>query len=126
MQSFLRNIPSILFDTAYAFDYSVEMLMHHHTLATNLEAIRKQGLLARKSRGKRKAVWVHTSALMGWACQHMLARRIGGVHKLVCLTVDVPKSWLIRHGKGVYYCMQDIPVERIVRVTGYALTTVEM
>lgn len=101
------------------------MLMHHHTRRSLLPGIRERGLLASKSRGARKAVWVHTSSLAAWACEHMLRRRIP-LDQLVCVTVDIPRSWLKKHGQtGVYYVMRDIPPDRIVCVGGYRMEAIE-
>jgi hypothetical protein len=58
----------------------------------------------------------------------MLAKRVGGLDDVVCLVVDVPRSWLKRLGghKGMYYVPQDIPVERLKGVVSYAVTEVSL
>lgn len=100
------------------------MILHHHTLARMLPSIRRRGLLASKARMKRKAVWVHTSNRTTWACDHMLSKGMGPLDKLVDITVNVPRSWLTRHAKGIWYVNRDIPPGRIVKVEAYTVSKV--
>jgi len=37
----------------------------------------------------------------------------------VILEVEVPRSWLRRSRKGLWYCMRDIPATRIRRLFGF-------
>ena len=37
----------------------------------------------------------------------------------VVLEVDVPRSWLRRSKKGLWYCTRDIPADRIRRVLAF-------
>ena len=100
------------------------MLVHHHTHRRNLSGIRAGGLKTAKSRGARKVVWLHTSSLAAWACEHMLRRRIP-LADLVCVTVDVPRSWLKKTcWTGVWTVDRDIPTDRIVAVGGYRMEAV--
>ena len=42
------------------------------------------------------------------------------LHKaVITLEVDVPRSWLRRSRKGLWYCTRDIPAERIRRLFGF-------
>jgi hypothetical protein len=36
------------------------------------------------------------------------------------LLADVPRAWLRKNCKGLWYCIHDIPPERIPRVLGFA------
>lgn len=98
------------------------MRLYHTTTVGRLESILAQGLLTAYSRGKLPAVWLHGTRLGPWACRHMMARPGVSVERLVRLTVDVPRTWLTRRGKGVYYCLRDIPAERILSVAYFGVT----
>jgi hypothetical protein len=39
---------------------------------------------------------------------------------VVILLVDVPRAWLRKNGKGLWYCTQDIPPDRIRPVLSFA------
>jgi hypothetical protein len=89
------------------------MLLRHATPARNLPSIGKRGLLCRKSRGRRKVVWLHAPAKSAWAAIHMVERHGGRVEHVAVLEVEVPRSWLRRSRKGLWYSLLDIPPERI-------------
>lgn len=93
-----------------------EMIVQHATLRRNLESIRRRGLLTQFSRGRLKAVWLHTRAREPWACGHCVLRHGGRIEDVVVLLVDVPRSQLKRHAglRGVYYLPADVPPGRIV------------
>lgn len=99
------------------------MRLYHHTLRRNLHSILSRGLLAGKSRGAIRGVWLHTSQWKASACKHMLSKRVGGMGEVVCLVVDVPRSWLRRLGghKGMYYVLGDIPVSRLKGIVSYTV-----
>ncbi|MGH7391445.1 MAG: hypothetical protein ACREM3_18590, partial [Candidatus Rokuibacteriota bacterium] len=92
------------------------MQLRHATLKTNLESIRRDGLLPSKSRGKRQAVWLHTFSRTPWAILHMETRHRAKLRDVIILTVDVPRSWVTRHQTGLWYCARVIPRERIIAV----------
>lgn len=99
-------------------------IMYHATSVRNLASILKWGLLTSKSRQKRAAVWFVPKRGFGWACQHAVKRNGGRIEDVVVLAVDVPRSWLVRHKGGLWYCMRDVPADRINGVTVYK--TMEM
>jgi len=92
------------------------MLLRHATPARNLNSILRLGLLCSCSRGKLPVVWACSAARSSWACLHVIRRHGGRVESTVVLEVDVPRSWLRRSRKGLWYCPRDIPPERIRRV----------
>jgi hypothetical protein len=51
-----------------------------------------------------------------WAVLHVIRRHGGRVEAVLTLLVDVPRSWLRRSRKGLWYCPRDIPPDRIRRV----------
>lgn len=104
------------------------MKLYHHTLRRNLQSIMEKGLLAAKSRGKLKAVWLHTTTWKAAACRHMLAKRIGGLADVVCVVVDVPRSRLKRLGghRGMYYVLQDVEPECIKGLVSYTVEEVSL
>lgn len=101
------------------------MILHHTTTRKNASAILASALLCRKARGKLKAVWMHTRSRSVWAIRHVAIRRGCSVEEIVRLELDVPRSWLRRFGRGVWYCMRDIPADR-VRVVSTFLSVEEV
>jgi hypothetical protein len=89
------------------------MLLRHATLARNLPGIIQAGLLTSKSQGKLPAVWFCNAAKTLWAAVHVVKRHGGRIESVVVLESDVPRSWLRRSKKGLWYCPRDIPSERI-------------
>jgi hypothetical protein len=96
------------------------MLLRHATLIRNLPGIERHGLLCRKSKGKRAVVWLHTPAKSFWAALHTVRRHGGRVEAVVILLVDVPRAWLRKSRKGLWYSVRDIPADRIRRVLSFA------
>jgi hypothetical protein len=96
------------------------MLQRHATLARNLPGIIKGGLLTSKSKGKLAAVWLHSPSCSGWAGWHTVKRHGGRIEEVVILELDVPRKWLRRSKRGLYYCTRDIPPERIRGVVTFA------
>jgi RNA:NAD 2'-phosphotransferase (TPT1/KptA family) len=90
--------------------------LRHATLAKNLPGILRRGLLCSKSRGKKKVVWLHAPAASSWATLHTVKRHGRRVEEVVILEVDVPRSWLRRSRRRLWYCGRDIPPGRIRHV----------
>jgi hypothetical protein len=89
------------------------MRVRHATLARLLPSILRGGLLCSKSQGKKPVVWLHSPALTLWGCHHTVRRHGGRVEQVVILEVTVPRSWLRRSKKGLWYCVRDVPPDRI-------------
>ncbi|HEY7425028.1 MAG TPA: hypothetical protein VH682_12425 [Gemmataceae bacterium] len=89
------------------------MKLRHATPARNLASILKRGLLISKSKGKRKAVWLHATAKTSWAVLHTVKRHGGPVEQVVVLDISLPRRWLRRCKRGLWYCLRDIPAARI-------------
>ena len=96
------------------------MLLRHATLIRNLPGIERNGLLCSKSKGKLPVVWLHTPAKSFWGTLHTIKRHGGRAEAIVILLVDVPRAWLRRNRKGLWYSTQDIPVDHIRRVLSFA------
>jgi hypothetical protein len=92
------------------------MLLRHATTARNPNSILRLGLLFSHSQGKLPAVWAWSPARSWWAVLHVVKRHGGRVESTVVLELDVPRSWLRRNRKGLWYCPQDIPPDRIHRL----------
>src|SRR5438270_13926603 len=95
------------------------MLLRHATPLRNLPNIQRHGLLCSKSQGRLKAVWLATEGKSSWAALHVVERHGGRIEAVVTLEVDVPRSWLRRSRKGLWYCTGDIPAARIRRLFGF-------
>ena len=89
------------------------MLLRHATPARNLAGIRRAGLLTRKSQGRLKVVWLHAPDKTPWATLHTVKRHGGRVENVVVLEMNVPRSWLRRSKRGLWYCPRDVPPGRI-------------
>ncbi len=96
------------------------MFLRHATLARNLASICRAGLLTSKSQGKLPAVWLCSAVKTPWAAIHVTRRHGGRIENVVVLEIDVPRSWLRRSKRGLYYCRRDIPPERIRGVVTFA------
>jgi hypothetical protein len=96
------------------------MLLRHSTPKRNLPGIVRHGLLCGKSQGRLKAVWLHSPARTVWATLHVVKRHGGRVEDVVTLEVEVPRSWLRRNRRGVWYVAQDIPFDRVRRIVTFA------
>ena len=95
-------------------------MLRHATRARNLPGIIRGGLLTRKSRGQLAVVWACCRAKTAWAALHTIKRHGGRVEGVVILEIDVPRRWLRRSKRGLYYCPRDIPPERIRGVVTFA------
>ena len=95
------------------------MLLRHATPRKNLPGIKRAGLLTAKSRGRLPAVWLHSPARSAWATLHVVKRHGGRVENTVILELDVPRSWLRRSRKGVWYTKRDVPPDRLRRVLDF-------
>jgi hypothetical protein len=96
------------------------MLLRHATPLRNLTGIERRGLLCCKSQGRLPVVWLHTPAKSFWAALHTIKRHGGRAEAVVILLVDVPRAWLRKNRKGLWYCPHDIPPDRIRRVLSFA------
>ncbi len=96
------------------------MLLRHATLVRNLPGIERSGLLCRKSNGRLPVVWLHTPARSAWATLHTIRRHGGRAEAVLILLVDVPRAWLRKSRKGLWYSTRDVPADRIRRVLSFA------
>ena len=99
------------------------MLIRHATPVRNLRSIRSHGLLAARALGKRPAVWLHTAERSAWAALHTVRRHRCRAEAVAILILDLPRSWLTRSRRGLWYSLRDVPPARIVgHVTFAALS----
>lgn len=89
------------------------MLLRHATPGRNLSAICRDGLLCAKSQGRLPVIWLHTAAKTPWAVLHTVRRHGGRAENVVIVEVEIPRSWLRRSRRGLWYCNRDIPPERL-------------
>src|SRR5258708_7570330 len=100
------------------------MLIRHATPARNLRSVRARGLLTSLAQGRRPAVWLHTSERSAWAALHTVRRHKCRAESVAILILDIPRAWLTRSRRGLWYCLRDIPPARIVgHVTFDALSS---
>ena len=96
------------------------MRLHHVTLARSLAGICRGGLLASKSQGRLPAVWLCSAAKTPWAAIHVVKRHGGRIENVVILQIDVPRRWLRRSKRGLWYTLRDVPAGRIRGLITYA------
>jgi hypothetical protein len=96
------------------------MLLRHATLRRNLPSIGRHGLLFSKSQGRLPVVWLHAPSKSSWAVLHTIKPHGGRAEGVVIIEVDVPRSWLRRSRKKLWYCGRDIPPERFGRLITFA------
>jgi hypothetical protein len=70
--------------------------------------------------GQAPVVWFHTPGESTWALPHTIRRHGGRAEAVITLLVDVPRAWLHRSRKGLWYSARDIPPDRIRRVLSFA------
>ena len=95
------------------------MLLRHATPRRNGPAIRRAGLLASKSKGRLAVVRLHAPGKTAWAALHTVGRHGGRVEGVIVLELDIPRRWLRRNRRGLWYTPRDVPPERIKRVIDF-------
>jgi len=97
------------------------MRLIHCTLRTWLESISSRGLLTCYATGARDAVWFATPANVYWAVHHVSLKRRTNVKDVVVIEVDVPRSWLTKHKRGIWYSRRDVPPSRFLSIRSATL-----
>jgi hypothetical protein len=95
------------------------MLLRHAAPRRNLPGIKRAGLLTAKSQGRLPAVWLHAPARSAWAAIHVARRHGGRVENVVVLEIDLPRSWLRRNRKRIWFTRRDVPPSRFRRVIDF-------
>jgi hypothetical protein len=98
------------------------MLLRHATLRRSLPGIGRHGLLCRKSLGLKKVIWLHAPGKSAWALLHTVRRHGGRIEDVVILELDIPRGWLRKSKRGLWYSVRDIPFGRVVRLIDFATT----
>jgi hypothetical protein len=63
---------------------------------------------------------LHVPAQSFGATLHTIKRHGGRAEAVLILLVDVPRAWLRKNRKGLWYSVRDIPADRIRRVLSFA------
>lgn len=86
------------------------MILYHATPLYNDKSISRLGLLVSEcdSRSKIKAIWLHTKGRQDWAAAHISMRHGMLVKNILFLEISIPKRFLTRYKRGIYYCKCDI------------------
>jgi hypothetical protein len=96
------------------------VLVRHATPTRNLPSIQRDGLLTGKSQGRLPVVWLHAASKTAWATLHTVKRHGGRIEDVVILETAVPRHWLRRNRRGLWYCVRDVPPERFRRLIAFA------
>src|SRR4051812_6059624 len=94
--------------------------IRHATPKRNLPSIEALGLLTRKSKGKKPVVWLHASSKTAWAMLHTVKRHGGRIEDVVVLEASVPRKWLRKSKRGLWYSVRDVPPDRFKRTLRFA------
>jgi hypothetical protein len=78
-----------------------------------LNSILRRGLLCSKSRGRLPVVWLHAPGRSAWALLHTVRRHGGRAEAVIVIELEVPRRWLRRSRKGLWYCPRDVPPGRV-------------
>ena len=92
------------------------MIIYHVTNKCNLKSIMSTGLDPAYAVNKREAVWGVSHSLIGWAISHTLAKPRDAestTNDLVILQVNVPRSWVKKYRRRIYYVPRLIQPGRI-------------
>jgi hypothetical protein len=95
------------------------MLLRYATPARNLNSILRRGLLCSRSQGRMPVVWLHTPGRSPWAVLHTVGRHGGRPEAVVVIEVEVPRRWLRRSRKGLWYSLRDVPPECFRRLLDF-------
>ena len=95
------------------------MRLRHATLRRNGPGIGRAGLLASRSKGRLAVVWLHAPGKTAWAALHTVIRHGGRIEGVIVLELDVPRRWLRRSRRGLWYTPRDVPPDRIKRVIDF-------
>lgn len=92
----------------------MSVILWHATPRRNVKSIRRRGLLASKSLGKLRAVWLHTASNMPWAVLHTAKRHRCPADDVIVIAVRVGRQ-LVRRGarRGLWYSTADVPADRL-------------
>jgi hypothetical protein len=96
-------------------DSTVRVLCHT-TPVRNLGSIRTFGLSPAFARGRMRVVWLHAPSRSRWATRHCAVRHHVADADMVLIRVAVPRAWLHRRSRGVWWCDQVIPPSCIVSI----------
>lgn len=83
-------------------------------------SILKAGLLCKKSQGRLQVVWLHSPAKSTWAMLHTVKRHGGRIESVAVIELKVPRRWLRKSRRGLWYCTRDIAPFRFRRMVNFA------
>lgn len=91
------------------------MTLYHATTAARAAQIREYGLLVACAdpKAKIKGCWLHASSRSAWAVVHTMRKHKVKLDDVVVIEVTVPRGWLRRFQRGLWYTTQDIPATRL-------------
>jgi hypothetical protein len=64
-------------------------------------------------------VWLHAPGRSAWAVLHTVRRHGGRVEDVVVIEVEVPRGWLRRNRRGLWFTGQDVPPGRFRAVLDF-------
>lgn len=97
------------------------MLLYHATPVRNDASILRTGLETARAVGAKKVVWLHTRANTPWAVLHVAKRHRCDPRDVVVFEVRVSKKHLRRFRRGLWYCVVDVPPQRLDGEFGFGL-----
>ena len=69
--------------------------------------------------GRLPVVWACSPRRTAWAMLHTVKRHGGRVEDVVVIELRVPRRWLRRSRRKLWYCPRDLPPGRFLRVISF-------
>lgn len=89
------------------------MILYHCTPRRNKPSIRREGIDPAYSRSDTERSYYVTAGSLDWAIPHVAMRHGVDERDVIVLKCRVPRGWLTRFRRGVWYTTRILPVERI-------------
>jgi hypothetical protein len=93
------------------------LLLFHSTPGRNSYSIFSLGVTIESALTPPKRIWLHTWRKRKWARLHLAVRYKVDPRHITSFAVDIPRSWLTRHSRGLWKCERTIPGCRLIGQT---------
>lgn len=89
------------------------LTLYHCTPRRNLRGIRRGGIDPAYARSNTERSYYVTAGAIDWAIPHVAMRHGVDEREVIVLECRVPRKWLTRFRRGVWYATRILPPERI-------------
>lgn len=88
-------------------------MLYHCTHRRNVPSITAEGIDPAYAMSDTKRSYYVTAASLEWAIPHVAMRHGVAESEVIVLKCDIPRMWLTRFRRGVWYATRILPPERI-------------